>query len=198
MGEVIPSSLNLFSQPSTLYTTRESHFERINTKTALDSNVAQLEFTANPDKIHYTSLSESVLMLKVKYQRVDGAALPAEPFIGPVNNLLTSMFRDIQLFINDILVSPNESNVAYVNFLHMFTQSQNAKKSYLTTSLYYEDSFKNYETVNQPNPQAANNPNKGLQKRAKKFGGGKEVVLIGKVYIAPHNTERPILTPSEI
>ena len=190
MAEIIPDTLNLFSPSPILLSTKEFKYERINTKTALGENVAQLEFTANADKVNFTNLKDSFLILKVKYTKADESALAANPEIGPVQNLLTSLFSNIDLFINDQRVSPNDSNIAYVNFLHLFTQTKQAKKTYLTTSMYYEDTFKSIATANQSDPQSAANTNKGLKKRASFFGGSKEVVLIGKIFIAPHNCNK--------
>ncbi len=187
--EVVPSNLNLFSPASVLLSTSEFKYEKILTKTTLSVDFpSQLEFTANADKVNYTDLNESFLMIKCKFVKEDRSNIEPNPLIGPVQNLLTSMFKSQDLWINDEKVTINEDNAAYINFLHCFTQSKAAKETYLTTSLYYEDTFSSINACNQSNPQAAAETNRGLKTRAQFFGSSKEVVLIGKMFCAPHNT----------
>lgn len=190
MEEALPTSLILFSRPPTLLSINEFTYEQITTKTALDGDTPQLEFTVPPDKVNYTNLNDSYLYIKCKYTKADGSAIDAEPTVGCVNYLLTSLFKSIDLYINDQKVTPNEGNMAYINFLHAFSQTNAAKESYLTCGLYYEDTLTSETIANQSNPQAAANTNSGLKKRANFFGGSKEVQLLGKIYIPPHNTSK--------
>lgn len=190
MEEYLPSSLDLFSQQPTLLSINETKYEKINTKTALDMGVQQLEWTAPADKMLYTDLNKSVFMIKYKYVKAGGTAIDDKLGIGPVNNPLTSMFSRVDLWINDQKVTPPETHMNYINFLHLFMQSQQAKDTYLTLSLYYEDTYNSTTTANQSNPAATENKNNGLVKRAGFFKSSKEVVLIGKFFIPPHCTNR--------
>ncbi len=190
MEEVVPKSLDLFSVPPVLLSINDVRYEKINTKTALGENVSQLEFTANADKVHYTNLKETYFMIRCKYEKSDGSQLEAAPKIGPIQNLLTSLMKSVDFWINDQKCTPNESCLPYINFLHLFTQSQQAKDTVLTTSLWYEDTYTSINTASQPNPQATEDINHGLKKRADFFGSSEEVTLIGKIFIGPHNTDR--------
>lgn len=198
MGEMIPGSLNLFTEPSTLLSISEFRYQKVQTRTALDGDTPVLEFSAPADRLMYTNLNESYLMVKCRYVLADGTAIGAAPTVGPVQNPLTSIFKTIEMSMNDVKVFGGENNMQYVNFLHLFSQSRLAKESYLTTSLWYDDTYSKtpapmITTANQPNPQAANVVNKGLKKRADYFGASKQVILIGKIFIPPHNTNRLIL-----
>jgi len=192
MEEIIPSSLNLFSKPQTLLSVNEFTYEQITTKTALDGITPQLEFTVPADKVNYTDLKESYVMVKCRMVKADGSVVGATPAIGVVNNPVTSMFKSMGMSINDTRVTPNEINMPYIHFLHAFTQTKDAKESYLTAGLYYEDTMTSAETMNQSNPQAQAdaNPNVGLKTRTQMFANGKEVMLIGKLHIPPHTTNR--------
>jgi len=190
MEEIVPSSLNIFSKTPTLLSVNEYTYEQITTKTALDGSTPQLEFTVPADKVNYTDLKETYILVRCKILKADGSAMGTPSKIGVVNYPVTSMFKSVGMAINDTRVTPNESNMAYIHFLHAFTQTKSAKESYLTAGLYYEDTMTSAETMNQPNPQAAAeaSPNEGLKTRADMFANSKTVMLIGKLYIPPHNT----------
>lgn len=190
INEVIPETLNLFTKPSALLSVSEYKFEKVSTRTVLDGSSSQLDISVQPDKIYYTDLKNSFLMVKCKYVNNDGSAIAAAPTIGPVQNPLTAMFKGMEMWINDKKVTQNEANMAYINHLHLFTQSKAAKDTYLGTSLWYEDTFTSTDTANQSDPQSAANTNKGLNTRANYFGGSREVQLIGRIFIPPHTTNR--------
>jgi hypothetical protein len=192
MEEIVPNNLNLFNQPPVLLSVGEYKYERINCKTTLGGNdIRQLEFTANADNVYYTDLKESYLMIKCNYDKADGEVIGPNPAVGPINYPLTSIFSNMDMYINNQKVTPNESHMPWINWLHLMTQSRNAKKTYLTEGLWYEDTYSSIQCCNQSDPQAAApNTNRGLRKRANIFGNSDEVVLVGKIYIAPHNTDR--------
>jgi len=196
--EIVPGSLDLFSPPPTLLSINEFDLEKIQTKTTLDgTSVQQLEFTAGPDKLKYTDLNESFFMLKCKYLLANRTALGDTPTVGPVQIPLTSIFKSMDMWMNDVKVTPTESNMHYIHFLRAFTQSNLAKNTYLTLALWYEDTYEKADDplknkANQPDPQQDDKKkkNEGLKKRADFFGGSKEVVLIGRLFIPPHNCTR--------
>jgi hypothetical protein len=197
MEEVIPESLSLFSRPPTLLSIYDNSYEQVTTKTALSGRVGQLEFTVPADKVNYTDLKDSFYIIKGRYVKADGSAVEDKPKIGPVNYLVTSMLKSISMSINDTRVTPSDANAAYVHYLHAFTQSKGAKESYLTAGLYYEDTMVNTKTVNQSDPQKTDAAaatttvvNQGLRERTQFFSDSQEVIMMGKFYIPPHNTNR--------
>ena len=193
--EAVPKNLDLFSIPPTLLSVSEYRYEKINSKTAMGRNVKQIDFTANPDKVNYTDLSESYFLIKCGYEKADQSAVEAAPLIGPIQNPLTSIMKSVDVWINNVKVTPNEGDLPFINFLHNFMQSKQAKESYLTTSLWVDDSYDSITSCNQSNPQAAAdaNPNKGLKERTGYFTSSRDVLLIGKVYIPPHNVTKLFL-----
>ena len=196
MEEIIPESLSIFSRPPTLLSIDDYAYEQVNTKTTLGDNIPRLEFTVPADKQNYTDLRETYILIKMRYVKADGSGIGATPVLGPVNYPVTSMIKSITMAINDTRVTPNDNNSAYIHFLHAFTQGHDAKSSYLTAGLYYEDTMTNATTINQNDPRAVNPAdgepikNEGLSKRMGFFINGKDVLLLGKLYIPPHNTTK--------
>jgi hypothetical protein len=190
--EVIPEELDLFGQRAALFSIGDSKYERVNTRTALGgANIAQLEFSVAPDKVNYTDLSESFLMVKCMYTKADGEEVEVDPKIGPVQHPLTSIFSNIDMAINNHKVTPNETHLPWIQWLHLMSLPKQVKKTYLTEGLWYEDSYTSIAACSQSDPQAEGaGSNKGLKKRASFFGASKSVILVGKLYIAPHNTRR--------
>ncbi|MCP4393478.1 MAG: hypothetical protein GY804_04320 [Alphaproteobacteria bacterium] len=194
MNELVLSNLDLFSPVPVQLSVSESKFEKIGTKTALDGNTPLLEFTAGADKVYYTDLSNSFIYIKCKYVTKVGGAISGTPKIGPIQYPVTSLFKSIDLYLNDVKISPNESNLHYIHFLYNALQSQQAKDSYLTLGLWYDDDYSSLENAGQANPQEEGaKKNKGLKKRADYFGSSREVELIGKICIAPHMCEKLFL-----
>lgn len=59
-----------------------------------------IEFNLLSDNLHYINLYDSELRLNVKLTKKDGSAVPTEAVVGCVNNLLDSLFSNVECFIN--------------------------------------------------------------------------------------------------
>ena len=189
-AEAIPNSVALFNPEATLLSILDYKYEVVSSKTVLDANVRQLEFTINEDKISYTDLNNSLLLIKCGYTKDDGSTIESPPKIGPCNYLLTTMIKSVDIWLNDVKITPPETNVAYTSYLYAYTQPKQAQKTLLTLGLYYADDESSRASLNQSNPNATADKNSGLTKRASFFDGGKKVTLLGKIYAPPHTTTR--------
>ena len=188
--EAIPCSLSLFEKSPTLLTISDSNFERIQTKSVLDENVKQLQFTAEADNIRYTDLKSSYFIIKCHFTKADDSPLSDAPLIGPVNAPLTSMMKSVDMYLNDVRVSPIEANLPYLEYVQKFMMSKAAKETTLTTGLYIEDTMTSLETCNRANPQAEEGVNFGLKKRAKYFANSTSVTLQGGINVGLHNCDK--------
>ena len=187
MAEILPENLNLFEEPNSLLAVSDYMFERVECRTVLDGNTPVLEFTANPDKSKYTDLNGSWFILKGKYVKsAGGANIDQAPQVGPVQNPLNSMFRSVDMWLNNRKITPPELNMHYIGFFNLFASPSSHQDSQLSLCLWYNDNYETLQHANQSDPQSVASPNKGLKKRATFFGNSQEVVLIGKLFCAPH------------
>ena len=152
--EVIDNEVNIFEGVGVNYTVLENKNEIVYSKTSFATQPKQIAVTVAPDMAYYSSLKNSYVMLKMKIVKNNGTAIEDLPKIGVVNNPLHSMFSSIRVFMNDILVSPNEANPAYAHFIQYFLESNDFKKCLGTLQLYYEDTLTSVGECNQSNPQA--------------------------------------------
>ena len=192
--EALPVNLDLFSESSSLLSIGDNYFEAISCKQALDPNTSppsMLEFTANADRTHYTSLADSYLLLKCKYVvKADKSDIPAAPKVGPVQNLHSALFRSVDMWLNNKKITPPEQNHHYISHFNILTQPEEVQKSVHGLSGYIADSVESAVAFNQSNPQADADVNSGLKLRAALFGSSREVTLVGKPCIPPHLIKR--------
>ena len=188
MVEVIPEKLNLFEDRDTLYAVSESHFEKIQCRTALpDVGIPPLiEFSANSSLSHYTDLSESFLLVTGKYVRAAGGNLGAAPKVAPVQNLIGSLFKSVNMYLNNKKITPPENNMAYIHFFNHFIQPQSAQECQLQLAGWYPDTYTTPKHLQENNPQSATNINEGLKKRSQLIAESTPVTVASKLFTAPH------------
>ena len=135
-NEIIPSNLDLFSAPPTQIGISEVKYEIVNCKNRLgESQGLVLFFEASPDLVNYTNLNESYLTIKAAYFTNEDLAVGNEPSIAPINNILSSMWSSVDMYINDEQCTPVETLQPYCQWLQNFSQSREVKDSELTTAV---------------------------------------------------------------
>ena len=68
----------------------------------------------------YLDLANTYLLIRAKVVRGDGTDLAADTQVAPVNNWLHSLFSQVDVYINDTLVTPSSNTYpfrAYVETL---------------------------------------------------------------------------------
>ena len=198
-SEVVPDTLDLFTEQPSLVSVGGSFYERIKCSTNLSPLPEALEFVANADRSHYTDLSNSFLLVRTAYRKTsDGSALAATPEVGPVQNLHGSLFKSIDMKINNKKITPPETNNPYISWFYHFTMPKTAQDTYLKSAGWSDDNYESELILQQGNPAAVANKNEGLTERAASYSMGKEPTLVGKIYAAPHMTKRFLLPNCKI
>ena len=79
-------------------------------------------------------------MIRAKVTKANGADLDADMIVGVVNNLLHSLFKQVDVFLKEKQVTQATGTYAYRAYLEtLLNYSPAAKKSQLMASLYYKD-----------------------------------------------------------
>ena len=106
-------------------------------------NTGTVEFEIPSNSIQYLNLSETELHATVSIRKSDKSELITDYTtnnIGPINNLLSSLFQQIEVTFNSITVENSNSTYPYRAYIeNLLNYSQESKDSYLQSSLFFKD-----------------------------------------------------------
>ena len=172
-SEQLVNQLNIFAKQPVLLSVLNSFSEEYATKSTLDGATNSLQFTIPASPSSYTSLSETLLYIRLKIVKADGTNIAADAQVGFCNNILGTIIKNVDHYINDVRVSSSWDNYSLISFLEHFNSSSDAKVI-LEASGYVEDTLTSPGSMNSTNTTVAG-LNKGLVKRAKGFADSAEV-----------------------
>ncbi|XP_043271245.1 uncharacterized protein F54H12.2-like [Venturia canescens] len=197
--ECLKSELELFSLPPTQTTIEGSNWVHYKPISSLTDD-SPIEFVVPGQGDEYIDLAHTMLSLRVQI-KTPSTSLQAEgskdapkelPEIAPVNNLLHSMFNQVDVYLNQKLVSPPNNAYAYRAYIEtLLNYGPAAKKSHLTSVLWSDDTPGKMDDTSFKN-------NIGLRERAKLLSAGKTVDLIGHLHCNIFNQERFLLNGVEM
>lgn len=151
---------------------------------------APLEFVVPGNGDEYLDLAHTMLAVRVKMTpRVAG--VPIDAGAGPVNNLMHSLFNQVDVYLNQKLVSPPNNAYAYRSYIEtLLNYGCDAKRSHLQSVLWYLDTAGKMD--------AGGNDNAGLKSRRTFFEDGKTVDLLGHLHCDIFNQEKFLLNGVEM
>lgn len=164
--------LDLFTDLPTQAAVEEGfHVEHMPT-TSLNEG-GPIKFSVSGDSNYYMDLNSSFIHAEIKITKQDGTDIDDAGAVGPVNLIAHSLFQQIDVALNDVIIS-NASNLYHYRALleTLLSYSNEAKSSQLSTSLYSKDK------PGQMNDIA--NANTGLVARRAVTGASLTVPLIFK------------------
>jgi hypothetical protein len=105
--------------------------------------------------------------------------LEAADNVGPVNNFLHSLFSQVDVSLNGVLITNSSNTYGYRAYIeNLLSYGPPAKKSQLTACLYIKDEAGKMDKAD-PN---ADDKNDGLAKRAAYTTLSREVDMIGRIH----------------
>ena len=130
-----------------------------------------------------------------------GETIKDTALVAPVNNFLHSLFNQVDVFFNQKAVSPPSNAYAYRAYIEtLLNYSNEAKKSHLTSSLWYEDTPGEMNApltaVTQISPKLSTNTR--VNKRNSFIKGGKTLDLLGHLHCDVFNQEKFLLNGVEM
>ena len=141
---------------------------------------APIEFEICSSGDEYIDFNDSQLYVKVKIVKADGSATTDESKVGPINNLLHSLFSQVDVSLNGTLITDSSNTYAYRAIIEdLLSYGLDAKDTQLTCALFYKDTAGEME---QKDPTAEDG-NEGLKTRASFTAGSKVVDLVGRLHI---------------
>jgi hypothetical protein len=148
------SELDLFSMPPTQIVLNDAVFHTLSPVSA--SATGAFQFEIEGDSIHYLDLSHTELWVTVNMvvdKKVETLDADIKK-IFPVNNLLHSLFNQIQVNINGKSVENSNGLYAYRAYLEdLLCFNKEAKSTFQNNQLYYKDDAAFFDSIDTDQPQ---------------------------------------------
>ena len=161
--ECTKSELDLFRIPTTQTSiTKGQWIEYHPISNITDSG--PIEFYVSGTGDEYLDLARTQLFVKAKITKANGTAIDADTQVGPVNLFLHSLFSQVDVSLNERLISPSTNTYPYRAMIEtLLNYGEEAKTSQLSMAMFYKDTPGKMDVAN---PVAADDAaNKGLKVR---------------------------------
>ena len=190
------SETELFSVPPTQTDILSSQFLEFKPLNAVTTE-GPLEFTVPGSPDSYVDLAQTQLYLKVKIVAPNGDDLPAGTLCGPTNLFLHSLFNQMDVYLNDRMVSVASNTYPYRAMIEtLLTYGSDAEESHLTSALFYKDTAGRMDVVN---PTVANaQANLGLTKRYQLTSQSRPIDMVGMLHADIFCQEKFLLNGVEL
>ena len=138
--EAQPSGLDLFTLPPTQTAVEALYYDE-HRSTAQLSGSSPIEFNiAAQNSLEYIDLRKTKLCVKARIKHLDGSNLKPTEYVGPINNFLHSMFSQVDVTLQNKLVTSTTTHYPYKAMIQTFlSYGSEAKKSQLTSQLWKKD-----------------------------------------------------------
>ena len=134
-----------------------------------------IRFTFHSDQNDYVDFLHSYLQFNIKVTDADGSNLEENVEVATVNNTAHSMFSQIDLYLNDTLVTHSSNTAHYRAYLeNLLSYGGDAKRSQLTLNGWYKDSAEKFDVMTAGN--------KGYNKRKALIAQSKHAQLICRLH----------------
>ncbi|GFS98162.1 uncharacterized protein TNCV_3924721 [Trichonephila clavipes] len=138
--ECVKSELELFNLPGTQTVIQDGQWKQFHPLSNVFDN-APVEFHISGSAEDYIDLSQTQLYVKAKIVKVDNTPITKDDTIGPVNLFLHSLFSQVDVSLNDRVVSNSSDTYPYRSYIEtLLNHGYDSKTSQLTAELFYKDS----------------------------------------------------------
>lgn len=174
--ECAKSELDIFAVPPTQTSIESGVWVEYNPISSITDGIP-IEFAVTGSGQDYVDLANTQIFVRAQILRANNAVIDNTDHVAPINLLMHSLFSEVDIKLNDTLVSSTNNTYAYRAYLEtLLSYGPAAKQSQLTSSMYYKDVAGHMEELNPHNVHAANT---GLVKRHSFFEDGQMVDMIG-------------------
>ncbi|XP_033110193.1 uncharacterized protein LOC117111391 [Anneissia japonica] len=178
--ECLKSELDLFSVPPTQTSITKGQWVQYFPYTSI-SDSGPVQFNIQGTNEEYMDLAQTMLRVKAKITKSDGTDLDADDPVGPTNLLLQSLFSEVDVSLNERLITPSTNTYSYRAMIEtLLTYGTDAKQTHLTGGLFYKDTAGRMDAANPTVGNAV--ANNGLKKRSEFTNGSRLVDLIGPIH----------------
>jgi hypothetical protein len=174
--------LDLFTTPMTQTSIESGSWAEFNPTSALSDSMP-IEFDISGAGMSYIDLSQTQLVVRAQLLKANGTPIDNTTHVAPCNLFLHSMFSEIDLKLNGTLITSSNNTYPYRAYIEtLLSYGRDAKRSQLTSSLYYKDEGGD-TGFEEGDPHAAGATNKGMVKRNSFFKTGAIVPMQGPIHL---------------
>jgi hypothetical protein len=191
--ECVKTELDLFSLPPTqtsIETGKWIQYKPISTLT----DDSPIEFVVPGNGDEYVDLSNTMIQVTASIIKSTGAKITVEAeskTIGPVNNWLDSLFSQVDMSMNQKLVTPQNNTYAYRAYIEtLLNYGYDARNSQLTCGLWSTDESGDMDDCAEEN--------EGLTKRRELTQLSREVEMVGNLHLDMCNQNKFLLNGVEL
>ena len=172
--EGVKSELDLFAVPPTQTSIEDGRWVEHQHLTSLDSG-GPIEFVIPGTGDAYLNLANTYLLIRAKVVRGVGTGLAADTPVAPVNNWLHSLFSQVDVYLNDTLVTPSSNTYPFRAYVDtVLSYGDEAKNTQLTSQLWYKDTAGHMDATN------VDGGNTGLVERRRYIAESRIVEMMGQ------------------
>ena len=126
----------------------------------------------------YLDLANTYLLIRAKVVRGVGTDLAADTPVAPVNNWLHSLFSQVDVYLNDTLVTPSSNTYPFRAYIDtVLSYGAEAKNTQLTSQLWYKD------TAGHMDATTVDSGNTGLIERQRHIAESRIVEMMGRLHV---------------
>ena len=195
--ECSKSELNLFSGPPTKTSLEKKHWVEHQPVSSV-ADEGPITFMVPGTEEDYVDLLKTILVVRAKVTKANGADLDANEKVEMVNNFLHSLFKQIDVFLKEKQVTQATSTCAYRSYLEtLLNHGATAKNSQLTASLFSKDKAGKMDVAD-PMVATPADANLGLKTRYKFSQESGTIEMAGPIFCDVFMTERLLLSYVDI
>jgi len=177
--ECTKSELDLFSVPRTQTSMEQGSWVEYHPLTTV-SDGSPIEFDVSGTGDDYVDFANTMLYVKAKVTQTNGNNLAADTAVGPVNLFLHSLFSQVDISLNGTLITSSTNTYPYRAMLEtLLSYGRDAKKSQLTSALYYKDTAGNMDSIDF---ETDDNINDGLATRRNLVRQSRVIDMMGRIH----------------
>lgn len=112
-----PMELSIFAEPANQVAVEKVYFSEARPISSIESEDTPIEIVVSGSGAEYTDLRKSRLYVKAKIVKGDGSSLADSENVGLINLPLQSMFSQMDVYLNNKLVSFNTNNYPWKAYM---------------------------------------------------------------------------------
>ena len=191
--ECSKSELDVSSVPPTMSAMQDGQWTEHYPISALN-NTAPIEFIIPPQTEKWTDLNQSYIYIKFKVLQPDGTDLGGGTETSTVNNLFHSLFNNIDLYLNNKLISSSTDTYPYRAYIENLLSYNNESKDTQLKALELWDK----DTATHMQDNTAGGANTGWKLRKLRIALSRSCELIGRLHLDMFLQEKYIPNGIEI
>jgi hypothetical protein len=184
--ECVKSELDLFSRPLIQTSIEDGKWIEHHPIASITDD-GPLEFFVSGSGEDYVDLANTYLYIQAKIIKSDGTDLAGGDIAVPVNNWLHSLFSQVDVSLNETLITPSSQTYAFRAYIeNLISYSEDAKKTQLGSVLWFKDTKTKMDSL-------VLTENIGLNNRNEYTKTSKTVDMMGRLHVDLFHQDRYLL-----